>query len=133
MSRTITLLTTLVLLSAVSLSWASVTITSPASGATVGPNTPVTGMASQRAFLVIYSEVFAGEEMLGMVPGIRHWTNEDNSYSVRIATPRLYLRGDAEAQRLTYVIHVKAYSAAPRDASAVPDLGEASVTVYSPE
>ena len=131
MSRALTLLAVLVLLSAVSLSWASVTITSPAAGSTVGPSTVVTGAASQRAFLVVYSDVFAGEESLGMVPGIRHWTNDDDSYNVRISTPRLYLRAGEQATQLTYIIHVKAYTAAPRNASASPDLGEATVTVYS--
>ena len=131
MSRALTLLAVLVLLSAVSLSWASVTITSPAAGSTVGPATVVTGMASQRAFLVVYSAVFSEDQSIGSVPGIRHWTNEDNSYNVKISTPRLYLRGEDGAVQLTYIIHVRAYSQAPQRASDVPDLGEATVTVYS--
>ena len=141
MSRSLVTVAALVLLLAVSCAWADVTITAPTAGSTVGPSTNVNGMASQRAFLVIYSEVMAAvtdengqtsQQRIGTVPGIRHWTNDDNSYAVKISTPRLILRTDQPATGpLTYVIHVRAYAQAPRDATATPDLGEATVTVNS--
>jgi hypothetical protein len=133
MSRSLVVLAVLVVLLATTLAWADVTITSPAAGSTVGPATVVTGAASQRALLVVYSEVFHGATLIGMVPGIRHWTNEDNSYNVKISTPKLFLRGgvDENAGPLSYLIHVRAYSQPPRDAADAPDLGEATVRVSS--
>ena len=141
MSRSLVTVVALVLVLAVSCAWADVTITSPTAGSTVGPATNVTGAASQKAFLVIYSEVFVTttdengqqhQELRGMVPGIRHWTNEDNSYAVKISTPRIYLNGgQAPAGPLSYVIHVKAYSAPPSSATDTPDLGEATASVNS--
>jgi hypothetical protein len=133
MSRTLTILAVLLLLLAMTCAWADVTITAPADGSQVGPSTVVTGAASQRAFLVIYSEVKSGDDLVGTVPGIRHWTNDDNSYNVKISTPRLYLRStDPNAPtQLTYVIHVRAFSQPPQDPMATPDLGEAMVTVTS--
>jgi hypothetical protein len=131
MSRSLVTVVALVLLLAVSCAWADVTITSPTAGSTVGPATNVTGMCSQRAFLVIYSDVMNGDQLIGSVPGIRHWTNDNNSYAVKISTPRLFLRAGETPEPLTYVIHVKAYSNPPSDAAATPDVGDASVTVNS--
>lgn len=131
MSRTLVVLLVLVLVSG-SAAWAGVTITSPAAGSTVGPATTVTGVATERAFLVVYSEVMSDQDPIGIVPGIRHWTNDDNSYRVKISTPRLFLRGgEVVGGALTYVIHVKAYSQPPQDLNEAPNLGEASVTVSS--
>jgi hypothetical protein len=108
---------------------ASVAINSPTNGQTVGPNTPITGQASERAFLVVITDLFLADtnEYLGQVPGIRGWTREDNSFAVRIATPRLINNLEA---RVKYVIRVQAFRA-PSHRTASPDLGEASVTVYS--
>jgi hypothetical protein len=131
MSRTLTILAVLLLLVAVTCAYADVTITAPVAGALVGPSTVVTGAATQRAFLVIYSEVKTGDTVTGNVPGIRHWTNDDNSYNVKISTPRLYLRNTDDTGPLTYVIHVRAYSKPPAKATDTPDLGEATVTVSS--
>ena len=117
-----------ILLLAVSVASADVTLNSPTAGQIVGPSTAITGMCSQRAFVIVTTEVvLENGESLGFVPGIRHWTNDDNSIAVRISTPRIYGQPN---EKLTYTIHVKAYSSA-NQASGVPDLGEAVVTCYS--
>jgi hypothetical protein len=117
-----------ILLLALSAASADVTLNSPTAGQVVGPSTAVTGMCSQRAFVIVITEVtFENGESLGFVPGIRHWTNDDNSIAVRISTPRIY---DQPNEKLTYTIHVKAYSSA-NQATGTPDLGEAVVTCYS--
>ena len=110
---------------------AEVIIGSPTDGSTVGPNTPIYGRCSERAFLVITTDCMdADGEKIGMVPGIRHWTNDDNSISVRISTPRVSF-GDRQ-QPVTYVIHVKAYSSpAAAQAGEMPSVGEAQVSVKS--
>ena len=126
MSRVLVVLCTMLI--AVSVASAEVTVISPTEGQTVGPSTPITGMCSQRAFLVVITDVILENgEQLGSVPGIRHWTNDDNSISVRISTPRLFTQPN---EKLTYIIHVKAYSS-PEKATDAPDLGEAQVTCYS--
>ena len=128
MSRILVVLSVLTMLIAVSVASAEVTVTSPTEGQTVGPSTPITGMCSQRAFVVVITDVILENgEAMGSVPGIRHWTNDDNSISVRISTPRMML---GTSQKLTYIIHVKAYSSAELSTGA-PDLGEAQVTCYS--
>ncbi|HEY3397257.1 MAG TPA: hypothetical protein VGM19_06295 [Armatimonadota bacterium] len=129
MSRLISLIALLALLTVASVACADVTIGMPTAGSTVGPSTAVTGMCSQRAFLVVYSEVIdANNVPIGTVPGIRHWTNDNNSFGVRISTPRLLSQAD---EHLTYEIHVKAYSHAPKSMDDAPDLGEAQVSVDS--
>ena len=128
MSRVLVVLCVLTMLIAVSVASAEVTLTAPAEGQTVGPSTSITGTCSQRAFLIVTTDVnLANGETLGSVPGIRHWTNDDNSISVRISTPRLFTQPN---EKLTYIIHVKAYSSAEKS-TGEPDLGEAQVTCYS--
>jgi hypothetical protein len=128
MSRILAVLGVLTMLIGVSAASAEVTLTAPTEGQTVGPSTSITGRCSQRAFVVVITDVnLENGESLGSVPGIRHWTNDDNSISVRISTPRLFTQPN---EKLTYIIHVKAYSSAEM-ASAAPDLGETQVTCYS--
>ncbi len=109
--------------------WAVVTITYPVEGQTVGSSTPVRGMVSQKAFLVIYSDIYRcnTNEHVRRVPGIRHWTKDDGSFAVRIATPRVFADPSI---KLIYKIHVRAYSQPNRGADP-PDLSEAVVTVKS--
>jgi len=128
MSRLLLVLCIFTMLIAASVASAGVSVTSPTEGQIVGPSTPITGMCSQRAFVIVITEVnLANGESLGSVPGIRHWTNDDNSISVRISTPRLFTQPN---EKLTYIIHVKAYSSVEK-ATGDPDLGEAQVTCYS--
>ena len=128
MSRVLAVVCVLTMLVVASVASAEVTITSPREGQIVGPATSITGMCSQRTFLVVITDVyFDNGELLGTVPGIRHWTNDDNSIAVRISTPRLYLQPDV---RLKYVIHVRGYST-PSKTPGAPDLGEDQVTCYS--
>jgi hypothetical protein len=131
MFRMLTALVVVALLTTAVAASASVTIGSPRDGDVVGPSTPIYGQCSQRAFVVVITDVLsAAGEKIGQVPGIRHWTNDDNSISVRIATPRISFGEKGEA--VTYVIHVKAYST-PQMAQEdeAPDVGEAKVTVKS--
>ncbi len=131
MFRALTMLAVVALLVTAGAALAEVTITSPQEGDVVGPSTPVRGYCSQRAFVVVITEVrSAAGEQVGMVPGIRHWTNDDNSIQVRVATPRISFGEKWEA--LTYIIRVKAYSSpdlAQEDRA--PDVGETEVTVKS--
>lgn len=131
MFRALTALAVAALLAMGGAAFAEVTITSPQDGDVVGPSTPIRGYCSERAFVVVITEVMStAGERLGIVPGIRHWTNDDNSIRVRVATPRISF-GD-KWEPLTYVIRVKAYSSpdlAQEDMA--PDVGEAEVTVKS--
>ncbi len=110
---------------------AEVTISTPQDGDVVGPSTPIHGQCSQRAFLVVVTDVLASDgRNVGMVPGIRHWTNDDNSISVRIATPRISF-GEKE-EPVTYVIHVRAYTALDLvESGQAPDVGEVEIKVKS--
>ena len=128
MSRILLVLSVLTMLVAVSVASAEVTITAPTAGQTVGPSTAVTGSCSQRAFVVVITEVKRENgESLGLVAGLRHWTNDDHSISVVISTPRLFTGAN---EKLTYIIHVKAYSSAEKS-TGEPDLGQAQATCYS--
>jgi hypothetical protein len=128
MSKVLAVLSILALLVVVSVASAEVTITAPPAGQVVGPSTAITGSCSQRAFLVVYTEVNSENgDPLGTVPGLRHWTNDDNSFAVLISTARVFAQPN---EKLTYVIHVKAYSSAEKS-TGDPDLGDAQVTCYS--
>jgi hypothetical protein len=131
MYRILTALVMAVLLVMAVAASAEVTIGSPKEGDVVGPNTPLHGQCSERAFVVVISDVLAADgTKIGFVPGLRHWTNDDNSISMRISTPRVVF-GEKD-EPVSYVIHVRAYSS-PEKAQAgdAPDVGEASVTVKS--
>ena len=131
MYRTLTACIVVALLVLAVAASASVTLSSPKDGATVGPSTDVVGQVSARAFCIVTTSCTAADGTdLGMVPGLRHWTNDDNSIQVRISTPRVSF-GD-KGQPVNYAIHVRAYST-PEKAQAAgdPDLGEATVNVKS--
>ena len=129
MIRKAGLLSVVLLLALAVAVWASVTLSYPVQVQTVGSNTDVRGMASQKAFMIVYSEVYRGDNnaYVKRVPGIRHWTQDDGSFAFRIATP-LVFRGPST--KLHYKIHARAYSQ-PSAGTEAPDLGEAVVTVYS--
>ena len=79
-------------------------ITSPQNGEMVGPSTLVEGMATPGAVVVLQTEVY--EQIDGtfvkMVPGHRHVTNADGSFSLLIATPRVSF---GQKRPLRYEIH----------------------------
>ena len=118
------------LLTAVAAS-AEVAVSNPTDGDVVGPSTPIHGRCSQRAFVVVTTDVIAADgQTVGMVPGIRHWTNDDNSISVRISTPRISF-GDKD-EPVSYIIHVRAYTTPDLAQEAqAPDVGEVDITVKS--
>jgi hypothetical protein len=132
MSRILTALVVATLLVMAVAASAGVTIGSPKDGDVVGPSTPVIGQCSQRAFCIVVSDVMSADgTKIGTVPGIRHWTNDDNSLNVLIATPHVVF-GGGYTETVTYVIHVRAYSTVEKaQAADTPDVGEATVTVKS--
>ncbi len=131
MYRILVPLLTVALLTAARMASAEVVIGSPRDGDVVGPSTPIYGRCSERAFIVVITDVLATDgTLVGTVPGIRHWTNDDNSISVRVATPRISF-GDKD-EPVHYVIHVRAYSSpALANAGQYPDLGSVDIRVRS--
>ena len=129
MLRKAGLLSVVLLLALAVVAWAAVTLSYPVQGQTVGTNTDVRGMASQKAFMVVYSEVYRNDNdaYVKRVPGIRHWTRDDGSFEFRIAMPLVFRDPSI---KLHYMIHARAYSQ-PSVGTEAPDLGEAVVTVYS--
>lgn len=84
-----------------------VTITQPTEGARVGPRVEVMGTAPGRSFLVLETEVRAQEddELIRVVPGIRHDVPASGNWHFAIAAPVL---PPNIAKPLYYVI--KAYT-----------------------
>lgn len=82
-------------------------ITTPTNGDKLGSNTDIAGQAPEKQFLIVYTEVFARDNgkdvLLGKVPGLRHWTNDDGSFAFRISTPRPLT---SYWSALVYKIHV---------------------------
>lgn len=72
------------------------TIEAPSQGCAIGPNYDISGAMPYRAFLVVITDCVRTDtgEVLGSVPGIRHWTNDDGRFQFRCASPRVSL-GDA--------------------------------------
>ncbi|MBU0610256.1 MAG: hypothetical protein KKI08_20395 [Armatimonadetes bacterium] len=66
-------------------------IQAPGQGDTLGPNYDISGSMPYKAFLVVITDCVdtATGDVLGSVPGIRHWTNEDGSFHFRCASPRV--------------------------------------------
>lgn len=81
-------------------------INSPRNGDTVGPSTLVTGVAKPGSVVVIQTEVYnqSTGEFIKMVPGHRHATEPDGSFSLLIATPLVTI-GEKDTP-LRYEIHV---------------------------
>ena len=67
------------------------TIQVPAQGAALGPNYDISGSMPHRAFLIVITDCVRTDtgEVLGSVPGIRHWTNSDGNFKFRCASPRV--------------------------------------------
>ncbi len=104
---------------------AQVTITQPAEGSTIGPRVEVTGTAPGGSFLVLDTEVRAqdDDELIRVVPGLRHDVPASGQWHFAIAAPSLPLNITDEP--LYYVI--RAY---------LPDGGPSSaarVKVFRPE
>jgi len=89
-------------------------VTTPVNGDRIGPNIDVKGMTEGRQFVVIITDVILNStnEIVGSVPGIRHWTEADGTFSFRVATPRV--RG-AWDSNLTYKVRV--FTARPDEKS----------------
>ncbi len=100
-------------------------ITSPRNGDVVGPSTVVTGHAKPGTLVIVWTAVYNAKtgQLIKKVPGLRHKTDENGQFSVRIATPRISFGEDVP---LRYEIH--AQMADPTGKSL-----EAIVTVRSPQ
>lgn len=81
-------------------------IKSPANGEKVGPSTLVVGVAEPGSVVVIQTEVYnqSTGEFIKMVPGHRHRTEPDGSFSLLVSTPLVTI-GEKDTP-LRYEIHV---------------------------
>ena len=93
MRKTLLVLLSLVVLGAASQALAldAPQVTAPQEGAVIGPNFDVTGSMPSRAFIVVITDVISTDtnQVLGSVPGIRHWTEADGRFHFRAASPRV--------------------------------------------
>jgi len=78
-------------------------VSSPKNGDRIGPNVFVTCKTEGKQFVIIITDVYVKGQLVGSVPGIRHWTADDGSLTARIATPRVYNAPKAET---SYTIRV---------------------------
>lgn len=87
----IVFLASTVLCGSVALAMDTPTIQTPAQGTALGPNYDISGSMPHRAFLVVVTDCIRTDtgEVLRSVPGIRHWTNSDGSFTFRCASPRV--------------------------------------------
>lgn len=72
------------------------TINTPAAGASLGTNYDISGSMPYKALLVVMTDCVRTDtgEVLGSVPGIRHWTNANGSFQFRCASPRIFIGED---------------------------------------
>ena len=70
---------------------AAPTVTTPTNGAKIGPNVDVAGSTVGKQFVIVITDVYlkGNNTPLKSVPGIRHWTNDDGTFTFGIATPRV--------------------------------------------
>ena len=101
MSRlfTVVVLLSLLLSAGAALAMEKPTIQAPSEGANLGPNYDISGSMPYRAFLVVMTDCVRTDtgQVLGSVPGIRHWTGSDGRFQFRCASPRISL-GDTSVQ-----------------------------------
>jgi hypothetical protein len=66
-------------------------VQSPQEGAALGPNYDVAGSLAHKGLVVVITDVINTDTnvVLGSVPGIRHWTEADGRFLVRVASPRV--------------------------------------------
>jgi heat shock protein HslJ len=69
----------------------------------LGPSVLVVGKTNGKRLVVIITEVYVGDELIGRVPGHRHWTEEDGNFKLLVATPRVT---HAELADTRYILHV---------------------------
>jgi hypothetical protein len=95
-----------------------VSISQPTPGTMIGPRVEVRGTAPPNAFLVIDTEVRAqdNDELLKVVPGIRHSVPASGNWHFAIAAPQL---PDNVAEPLYYVIRAYTASGGPATADTV--------------
>ena len=95
-----------------------VSISQPVPGTMIGPRVEVRGTAPGSSFLVIDTEVRAqdDDELLKVVPGIRHSVPASGNWHFAIAAPQL---PDNVAEPLYYVIRAYTSSGGPSTADTV--------------
>lgn len=69
------------------------TVTRPAAGDALGPNYDIIGSVPSKAVIVVITDCVRTDtnEVVGSVPGIRHWTNASGGFAFRCASPRVFL------------------------------------------
>jgi hypothetical protein len=65
-------------------------VSSPKNGDRIGSNVFVTCKTDGKQFVIVITDVYVKGNLTGSVPGIRHWTEDDGTLTVRIATPRVF-------------------------------------------
>lgn len=87
----VVLLVSLLLSAGAALAMDKPTIQVPSERTVLGPNYDISGSMPYRAFLVVMTDCVRIDtgEVLGSVPGIRHWTNNDGQFQFRCASPRV--------------------------------------------
>ncbi len=82
------------------------TVNAPSAGDTLGPNYDISGAMPYKAVVVVITDCVRTDtnEVVGSVPGIRHWTNANGSFAFRCASPRIFM-GD----KVPLVYRVRCY------------------------
>ncbi len=77
------------------------TLYQPNEGDVLGPNYDISGTVGERALVVVLTDVLLSDtgRLVGTVPGIRHYSNADGTFSFRCASPRVPM-GKREADIL---------------------------------
>lgn len=72
------------------------TIDKPTEGDSLGTNYDISGSMPYKAVLVVMTDCVRTDtgEVLGSVPGIRHWTNANGTFQFRCASPRIFVGDD---------------------------------------
>ena len=95
------------------------TISQPAEGALIGPRVEVMGTAPGGSLLILETEVRAqdDDELIRVVPGIRHYVPASGNWHFAIAAPSLPL--NLQDEGLYYIIRGYTSSETPETAARV--------------
>jgi hypothetical protein len=92
----VVLLVSVLAFAGVALAMEKPTINMPQAGDALGPNYDISGSMPYRAFLIVITDCLRTDtgEVVGSVPGIRHWTRMDGTFEFRCASPRVSMGPD---------------------------------------
>ena len=82
------------------------TIDTPKNGDALGPSYDIHGSMPYRALLVVMTDCVRTDtgEVVGSVPGIRHWTKTNGRFQFRCASPRVFVGPD-----VPFVYRIRCY------------------------